>query len=192
MPKDTKGRYTTGFCACETVFGKCDHQGSCPRPPGTATTPFGSFCDECASRMPKQYLYPPHGTYMKHAAQPKIIKKVNRGRQGSFLHHRPSEPPPSITKNITGEVKNMNKNFKTIAEALASGKIKDANLSTESVNHRRLTVDEIKAYLMEEFGKAKEVSDVKAKEVEKGWGDAELEKTIDWVKTLQLKEFFKK
>lgn len=82
--------------------------------------------------------------------------------------------------------------YKTIAQSLILERLKDFDLPTERVDHRRLSVDEIKAIVKEEFGKAKEASDVKAKEVEGGWGDAEIENEIDWVKKLKLKEFFNK
>lgn len=85
----------------------------------------------------------------------------------------------------------MNK-YKILAEAIASGKLKDINLPTSRVDHRRLTIDEIKEYLQEEFAKAKDLSDVEAEELEKGWGDAEIAKEIEWVKALDLCEFFKK
>ena len=83
----------------------------------------------------------------------------------------------------------MNK-YKVLAEAIASGKLKNVKLSTARVENRRLSVDEIKQCVAEEFGKAKAAADVKAKEVEKGWGDAEIAKEIEWVKALDLCEFF--
>lgn len=83
----------------------------------------------------------------------------------------------------------MNK-YKILAEAIASGKLQKVNVSTERVNYRRLTVDEIKQHLIEEFGKAKDVAAVKAKENAKGWGDAEIAKEIEWIKALDLCEFF--
>lgn len=86
----------------------------------------------------------------------------------------------------------MSNTYKTIAKSLVFGKIKDADLPTSRVNHRRLTVDEIKEHIQEEFGKAKAVADVKGKELEKGWGDAEIAKEIEWVKALDLKEFFER
>lgn len=82
-------------------------------------------------------------------------------------------------------------NFKTIAASLMSGKLKNVELPTNRVNHRRLTVDEIKAHIKEEFGKAQDVAKVKADEVD-GWGDAEIAKEIEWVKALDLKEFFER
>jgi hypothetical protein len=80
--------------------------------------------------------------------------------------------------------------FKTIAKGLYSGKMKNIELPTERVDHRRLTVDEIKECIKEEFGKAKEAS--KEKTQEKNWGDAEIAKEIQWIKALDLKEFFEK
>jgi len=85
----------------------------------------------------------------------------------------------------------MDNAFKTIAKSLVAGKLKDVELPTSRVNHRRLTVDEIKDHIQEEFGKAKSTTEVKAKEM-KGWGDAEIAKEIEWVKALDLKEFFER
>lgn len=79
-------------------------------------------------------------------------------------------------------------NYKVIAEAIASGKLKDVDLSTDRVNNRRMTVDEIKKHVSEEFEKAKAASDVEAEEL--AWGDSEIAKEIDWVKALDLCEFF--
>ena len=86
----------------------------------------------------------------------------------------------------------MSENFKTIAKSLAFGKLSEVELPTKRVDNRRLTVDEIKEHIQEEFGKIKDVKKVKAKELPKGWGDAELSKEIDWIKTLDLKEYFDK
>lgn len=86
----------------------------------------------------------------------------------------------------------MSKNsFKIMAEAINSaGGLKNLKLSTSRVNHRRLTVDEIKEHLMEEFGKAKAAADEEVQEPEKGWSDAELVNDIEWVKALNLEEAF--
>jgi hypothetical protein len=83
----------------------------------------------------------------------------------------------------------MNK-YKILAEAIALGRLKHVDVSTSRINARKLTVDEIKEYIVEEFGKAKNAADIKAKENEKGWGDAEIAKEIEWVKALDLCEFF--
>ena len=80
--------------------------------------------------------------------------------------------------------------YKTMAEAFNSDGLKRFNPPTERVNHRRLTVDEIKEHLLEEFGKAKDAADEDVQEPEKGWGDAELVNNIEWVKALDLKEVF--
>lgn len=80
--------------------------------------------------------------------------------------------------------------YKTMAEAISLGGLERFEPPTERVNHRRLTVDEIKDYLLEEFGKAKKASDEEVQEPEKGWGDAELANQIKWVKALDLKEVF--
>lgn len=88
---------------------------------------------------------------------------------------------------IFKEEKSMSK-YKVLAEAIASGKLKKVEMPTERINYRRLTVDEIKQHLIEEFGKAKDAAAIKAKEATKGWGDAEIAKEIEWVKALDLCE----
>ena len=82
--------------------------------------------------------------------------------------------------------------YKTIAEAITFGGLGKARLTTSKVDHRRLTIDEIKEYITEEFGEAKKVSDVEAIEKPRGWTDDVLEKEIDWIKSLKIQEFFKK
>lgn len=86
----------------------------------------------------------------------------------------------------------MSDAYKAIAKGLVFEKLKDVDLPTSRVNLRRLTVDEIKAHIQEEFGKAKDANKTKGKELPKGWGDAEIAKEIDWVKALDLQEFFVK
>ncbi len=78
-------------------------------------------------------------------------------------------------------------NYKILMEAFTNKKVK---LPTKSVDHRPLTEHEIKDIIREEFGKAKEAAKEKVQEPEGGWGDAELEKEIEWMKDLGIKEFF--
>ena len=80
--------------------------------------------------------------------------------------------------------------YKNIAKGLASGKLGNLEFPTENIDRRRLTVDEIKGLVHEEFGKAKDVS--KQTYQNKHFGDAELAKEIDWVKALDLREFFER
>jgi lipoate-protein ligase A len=82
--------------------------------------------------------------------------------------------------------------YKTIATAIQEGKLKDVELPTERVNHRRLTVDEIKNFIREEFEKAKDANKAKADQKDKHWTDADIEQEIYWAKALKLKEFFDK
>ena len=84
----------------------------------------------------------------------------------------------------------MSENFKTIATSLAFGKLDEVEFPTKRVDNRRLTVDEIKEYIKEEFGKVKDAKKVKAKELPKGWGDAEILNHINFIKALNLKEYF--
>ena len=86
----------------------------------------------------------------------------------------------------------MSNTYKTIAKSLVFEKLKDVEFPTSRVNLRRLTVDEIKSHIKEEFEKAKDLSKVKAKELPKGWGDSDLENEIDFIKALNIKEYFKK
>lgn len=81
--------------------------------------------------------------------------------------------------------------FKAVAETILNGKIKNVSLGTPCLNTKRLSVDEVKKIMQEEFAKAKEVCDTKAKEVDY-WGDADLENEINWMKALNIKEFFDK
>jgi hypothetical protein len=82
--------------------------------------------------------------------------------------------------------------FKTIAEAFAFDGLRGAKMPTKRVDTRKLTVDEIKQCILEEFGEAKDADDEEVLEPKKGWGDAEIAKEIDWIKKLDIKEFFKK
>lgn len=84
----------------------------------------------------------------------------------------------------------MSKNYKIIAEAIASGKLAEVDMPTENLDAKKLTIEELKAIVKEEFGKAKAVADVKAKESQ--FADADLADEVDWVKKLKLKEFFSK
>ena len=79
--------------------------------------------------------------------------------------------------------------YRTIAEAISLGGLKGVKLPTGRVDHRRLSVDEIKNYLIEAAKKAKK-TEIELQEPEKGWGDAELSKHIDWVKKLEMTEVF--
>jgi hypothetical protein len=81
-------------------------------------------------------------------------------------------------------------NYKKITESILNGKIQEVEMPTPHLNKRRLSLDEVKQMVAEEFEKAKAVCDIKAKEVEDGWGKTELEKEINWMKALSLKEFF--
>jgi len=82
--------------------------------------------------------------------------------------------------------------YKVIAEAIAFDGLKTMKMPTARVSHRRLTVDEIKECILEEFGDAKDAADEEVLEPKKGWGDAEIAKEVDWIKKLDIKEFFKK
>ena len=82
--------------------------------------------------------------------------------------------------------------YKILAEAFTFSGLKKIGLPTKRIDSRRLTIDEIKSFIKEEFGKAKKAAEVEADEEARGWGDAEIENNIDWVKKLNLKEFFAK
>ncbi len=78
--------------------------------------------------------------------------------------------------------------FQTVAEMVIFNV--DVEMPTESLDPaRKITIDELKSIMNEEFGKAKEVSQVvKAKELD-SWGDSEIENQIDWMKALNICEF---
>ena len=84
--------------------------------------------------------------------------------------------------------------YRTMAEAMQFGGLKNAKLSTKRVDSRRLSVDEIKDHVRKQFVEAKkkkEESDdtvIALLQPKKGWGDDDLAKQIDWVKSLDLKE----
>lgn len=82
--------------------------------------------------------------------------------------------------------------YRTLAEAIVFNGLNKARLPTSRVDACRLSVDEIKSFIKEEFGKAKEACKVKAEEKPRGWGDDDLAKQIEWVKKLNIKEFFSK
>lgn len=77
--------------------------------------------------------------------------------------------------------------YKVLAEALAFDGLKDFNPPAVK---RKLSVNEIKEFIKEEFGKARKASDEEAEEKPLGWSDDVLEKEIDWVKQLDIKESF--
>ena len=62
----------------------------------------------------------------------------------------------------------------------------------KKVSSKKLSLGEIKKIVKEEFEDIKDVEEVEAEELENGWGDAELENEIEWMKTLSIKEFYKK
>lgn len=86
------------------------------------------------------------------------------------------------------ESNNKKSAFKTIAEMIVFNS--DVELPTESLDPtRKLTVSELKDIVKEEFKAAKETANVKAKDLD-SWGDAEIENQVDWMKALDIKEFF--
>jgi len=82
--------------------------------------------------------------------------------------------------------------FTVIAEAIQSGKLADVDLPTENIDRRKLTIDEIKEFITEEFEDAKSAEDAADEAEEKAWHKAEVENEIDFIKALNIKEFFKK
>jgi len=82
-------------------------------------------------------------------------------------------------------------NYKKIAEAIANKEgLRKVSFPTSTVDHRRLTVDEIKQHIVEEFGKVQAADDADLQEPPGGWGDAEIENEIEWIKSLNIKEVF--
>lgn len=82
--------------------------------------------------------------------------------------------------------------FRVLAEANTFGGLKKAKLPTSRIDSRKLSIDEIKQFISEEFKDAKKVSDIEVEEKPGGWGDDALENEIEWVKKLDIKEFFQK
>ena len=92
----------------------------------------------------------------------------------------------------------MKKNvFKTLMKGVVSGKLKEARVPTNEADFPRLTVKEVHDIMKEEFAKAKDVCDIKAKKAKdkaKGWeksGAENIENEINWMKSLKIKECFK-
>lgn len=79
--------------------------------------------------------------------------------------------------------------YRVLAESMISGQFAKAKLPTDRFRFRQLGGAELKNMIREEFEDAKKVADVKYKELP--WGDVELEKTIEWMKALDLKEVFR-
>jgi hypothetical protein len=88
--------------------------------------------------------------------------------------------------------------FKTLMEGMVFEKLGNVKMNLERLNTRNATIDEIKQFIIEAAKKAKKESDAEAKqemalfgdEVEKGWGDAEIQNQIDFMKALNIKEMF--
>jgi hypothetical protein len=82
----------------------------------------------------------------------------------------------------------IKKAYKTVAHTLFSNKMSEVALPTDRVDYRTLSKDDLKTYMKEEFEKAKDACEVEAEETP--WGDSELEKEIEWIKALKIKEYF--
>ena len=86
--------------------------------------------------------------------------------------------------------------FKTLMSGVVSGKLKDARVSTNEADFPRLTIEEVHDIMKEEFAKAKNTCDVKAKAAKDkklGWersGVENLENEIEWMKQLKIHEVF--
>lgn len=82
-------------------------------------------------------------------------------------------------------------NYKVIAEAIMSGEIGRADLSTENLDTVKLDKNQVLSIVKEEFGKVKDLNAMKLPK-ETHFKDAELAKEINWADELDLKEFFVK
>lgn len=80
--------------------------------------------------------------------------------------------------------------FRTMAEALTFEKLNKLDISLSHLDKRKLSIDEIKGVIREAFKDAKDTASVKGQELAHGWGDADIENEIDWVKKLNIKEYF--
>jgi len=88
--------------------------------------------------------------------------------------------------------KNKKSTFRIMAEAKIFGGAERVKLPTSRVDTRRLSIDEIKEAVSKEFEDAKKSEDVELEERPGGWGDDALVKEIEWIKKLDIKEFFMK
>lgn len=81
--------------------------------------------------------------------------------------------------------------FKVIGESIANGSFARTKMPLSELNVTKMSKEELVRMIKEEFAKAKEAEDVDAKQVE-GWGDCTLEKEVNWMKALSIKEAFGK
>jgi len=79
--------------------------------------------------------------------------------------------------------------YRILAEALTFEKLNKVELSLGHLDKRKMSIAEIKVAIREAFKDAKAAAEVEAQELAHGWGDAEIENEIQWVKALNLKEF---
>ena len=84
---------------------------------------------------------------------------------------------------------NKKSTYRTLAEALAFNQLKNVKMNLDHLDKRKLSITEMKQYIREAFDDAKAAAEVEAQELAHGWGDAEIENEINWVKSLNLKEF---
>ena len=82
--------------------------------------------------------------------------------------------------------------YKAMAEAIHFNGLKNFDIPTKRADVRKLTVDEIKQAIQEEFAKAWDAADEEVQDPPKGWGDADLAKHVEWLKAQDIKEFFVK
>jgi len=81
--------------------------------------------------------------------------------------------------------------YNKIFKGLMTGKLAEIDFPTQN-EVRKLSGDELKNIVKEELMSAEETAKVKATEVPGGWGDADLERELEWMKVLKLSEFLKK
>lgn len=87
-------------------------------------------------------------------------------------------------------MKNKKSTYRALAEGLVFERLQDIEVNLDHLDKRKMSISEMKQHIREAFKDAKAAAEVEATEVARGWGDAELENEINWVKTLNLKEFF--
>jgi lipoate-protein ligase A len=78
--------------------------------------------------------------------------------------------------------------YKVLAQIIASNKLKEVRMPTSNLDTKKLTMEDVRTIVEEEFKDAKAVKDVKAKE--EPWNDVEPPAKEDWVKKYKLKEWF--
>ncbi len=85
---------------------------------------------------------------------------------------------------------NKKSTYRTLAEGLIFERLEGIDMNLDHLDKRKMSITEMKSIIREAFKDAKAAAEVDAQELAHSWGDAEIENEINWVKSLNLKEFF--